>query len=84
MNTQTTNQFTAADQASAAAQAYRDACEAAAKVVENHAMGYSEPTWAIKLAAEIRALPLSNGGDDFELPANACDLSGQGSCEACQ
>ena len=28
--------------------------------------------------------PLSNGGDDFELPAKACDLSGEGTCEACQ
>lgn len=22
--------------------------------------------------------------DDFELPAKACDLSGEGTCEACQ
>jgi hypothetical protein len=22
--------------------------------------------------------------DDFELPAQACDLSGEGTCEACQ
>lgn len=28
--------------------------------------------------------PLSNGDDDFELPAKACDLSGEGTCEACQ
>lgn len=28
--------------------------------------------------------PLSNGSDDFELPAKACDLSGEGTCEACQ
>lgn len=23
-------------------------------------------------------------GDDFELPAQGCDLSGEGFCEACQ
>lgn len=28
--------------------------------------------------------PISNGGDDFDLPAKACDLSGEGTCEACQ
>ena len=24
------------------------------------------------------------GDNDFELPAKACDLSGEGECEACQ
>lgn len=28
--------------------------------------------------------PLSNGSEDFDLPAKACDLSGEGTCEACQ
>lgn len=28
--------------------------------------------------------PISNGSEDFELPAKACDLSGEGTCEACQ
>ena len=29
--------------------------EACAKVVENHALGYAEPTWAFKLIDAIRA-----------------------------
>lgn len=28
--------------------------------------------------------PLPNDSNDFELPAKACDLSGEGTCEACQ
>lgn len=28
--------------------------------------------------------PMANDSDDFELPAKACDLSGDGTCEACQ
>lgn len=28
--------------------------------------------------------PLSNSSEDFDLPAKACDLSGEGTCEACQ
>jgi len=36
----------------AAVLAEREAC---AKVVENHALGYAEPTWAFKLIDAIRA-----------------------------
>ncbi len=35
-----------------AAAAEREAC---AKVVENYALGYAEPVWALKLTAAIRA-----------------------------
>ena len=63
MNTPTTNDFTAADMASAKAEGFRD--------------GYAS-------AKRGDPAPLSNDSDDFELPAKACDLSGDGTCEACQ
>ena len=34
---------------------WMEACEACAKVVENHALGYAEPVWAFKLIDTIRA-----------------------------
>jgi len=36
----------------------------------------------IKAKADDFELPAK--ADDFELPAKACDLSGEGTCEACQ
>lgn len=43
----------------------------------NAMLGYSQI-----LGLRINAFLVSD--DDFELPAKACDLSGEGACEACQ
>lgn len=108
MNTPTTNDFTAADMASAKAQGFRDgqaammsdkAVTAAARTLNIRsadATGVNaDDQWAIygedfkadaraMLEAAVKATSQQDDSDDFELPAKACDLSGEGSCEVCQ
>lgn len=84
MNTQTTNDFEAADMASQAADSFRAGEEvsySAADMASASAQGFRDGYASAKRGDPA---PLSNDSDDFELPAKACDLSGDGTCEACQ